>query len=890
MGKMKIFNWIAEALGKTVSIPLEKINSEHKGSTYPERVVPVEFLENFEQLSLTNPDLSQALRRSVSLTNTGHEVSVDLNRGDDKKALEIIEEFARALYHEGAGADSLVNALLRQATLFGALSLEIIPDDALRDIESVRLVPVKNVRFKYVDGKREIVQLVHGEERILNSNQYIYYPVEIDESSPYGIPEYITALEILSDIQPSSIQGIKKIIKKFGILGFINASKRPPYRRGDESENEYRSRLQRDLENFAEIFRKNFENGATVSYDDTKIEHHSVTENTRGAIDLFREIEQQAASGLNIDPALLGRNYSTTETYAGVVYHAFLAGAKVKQRLVKRALERIYYLKLILAGYDVKRVRVTFHPAPVLDPAAEAQRETATIDNVIKKMTAGIIDADTAARELGYEKATGKPQGQSLSDISILLPLIDEKKKSLSLAEFELGEKEDSAREQVATEDSALDELARTYQKEMNALGKELETALAKKPTIKEAMAIIDSMMQKKLPEDLYKAIKPHVLDAWNGQFEKIFSDTKKDIKGNDSIALEKWHEMHQKFDVGKVYRDNRSDIEKAVAEELSGRPSDPTAAVEAARAAAGRAVMVLSDDKLYDRYKIVISAAVMKARNFANAKAIQYAYGTDSSLEVVAILDQKTSHICRTMNGRRIPISVASEYVDAQMSAEPGTIAKSFSWNDTAKAFNPAVTRRKSTSEILANSPIKLPPYHARCRTTVVPAVAERIITRTGEELKGDIRVPKIPESEKRAKEKLDANQFIYESYYEKLTKEELAAKINSFKGLKFNKLTVYGNPETGRLGKYAKHGREFPDVSNEEEYMQKAEKMIKEFDEVYLYAFADQKHYPRAMFYSDRENAVVVVNTLELRMETMYKPDAENLKRYREQYMRIL
>ncbi|MBN8220704.1 MAG: hypothetical protein J0L53_07250, partial [Spirochaetes bacterium] len=140
---------------------------------------------------------------------------------------------------------------------------------------------------------------------------------------------------------------------------------------------------------------------------DTSIDHRSITGDARGAADLFQVGEEQLASGIDMDPALLGRSYSTTETYAGVVYQAFLSKLAGRTRIVKRFLERVYFLHLVLAGYRVKKVRVTFNPARSLNPQSDAQAENFRLLNIKMKEDAGWIDADQAAKEAGYEKATG---------------------------------------------------------------------------------------------------------------------------------------------------------------------------------------------------------------------------------------------------------------------------------------------------------------------------------------------------------------------------------------------------------------------------------------------------------------------------------------------------
>ncbi|MCB1201338.1 MAG: hypothetical protein KDK41_11895 [Leptospiraceae bacterium] len=875
---MSILNWIRARLAtRTTSTPLERPAQEHDTTSfYPARVVPIEFLETFEHLALTSPDLSQALKRSIHLTNTGHQVEIETRSGNDKKASEIISEFSKNLYQEGAGADSLVNSLLRQITLKGALSLEIIPDINLKDIETVRLVPVQHVRFKYIDGQREIVQTIGGVEKVLNRNQYLYYPLETDEKSPYGIPEYISALEILNDIQPESIRGVKKIIKKFGLLGFINAVKKIPYRRGDESEGEFQTRLKRDLENFASVFRKNFENGATVSYDDTKIEHHSVTENTRGAIDLFREIEQQAASGLNIDPALLGRSYSTTETYAGVVYHAFISGNKNKRRLVKRALERIYEFKLLLNGIDVKRVRVTFNPDPSLDREGEARANSLDIDNVLKKLNAGLIDDDTAARELGYEKATGTPRFAGLmadmDSLELAEALLSAKKKSLNEppARKKKIETANTARE---NEQKAFADFRKKYASELSRVEKQVEEALAKDGNITDAMVVIDRAFQKELPGPLYETFRPYLVEAWLPASKvkpPIGPRNKQEIVHiPTSTAMQIFNDQ---FNHGflNAYERRKTDIQIAIERELSGKASDVKSGVEAARKAAKEAGKVMSDDWLMSQYRLVVSGSVMKARNFAQVLSYQALEYTE--LEFVAILDNKTSPICRTMNGRRVSVKRAVDYVQDYMATDPDDIKTKFAWAKES-GFDRAA-QGKNTDQILAGMGSKLPPFHGHCRTSVVPGLTETIVNSKGRPLE-----PKFPPL-KNVKNKDQLKQGLRGIIREpgsdqgEFTMNELASRINSF-----SRDGVWDD-ENLKVH-HEKHGRRLK-ITDKDKYAEYAKEVAKTFDHAYLYKeytkFGDDT---RVMYYKKNEQVGTVVSLVNGKIISCFKVDADNKAR---------
>ena len=90
--------------------------------------------------------------------------------------------------------------------------------------------------------------------------------------------------------------------------------------------------------------------------------------------------------------------------------------------------------------------------------------------------------------------------------------------------------------------------------------------------------------------------------------------------------------------------------------------------------------------------------------------------------VEVVAILDDRTTPICRQMHGRIIPVSALSDQRDRILSAaQSGDLG-------AIKAAQPQVSGKRETeicmmgktSDII-KSGMGLPPYHFRCRTTTV-------------------------------------------------------------------------------------------------------------------------------------------------------------------------
>lgn len=381
---------------------------------------PLEFLDVLEPLAIFNPDVSQALQIWVNLGNTGHELAVETRNPD--AALQRLNSLAATVYRTGGGVDGLVNHFMRQIPLMGALSAEWVVAPKVGDgLSDVAIVPVKRIRFRRVDGELLPFQLTNMVTAAtngyvqLNPFTYSYMPMQTADGSPYAIPSFYAALKNL-EVQLDATANISSIIRKMGLLGFLDVALEIPERKPGESDDQFQKRLQNRLTNYAAAYRANLSKGVAVHYKDQEIKHGAVAPGSAaGAKQIWELNEEQIFSALDVPPSMAGRSYSTTETYAQVDYDRFTAKLGTARRMIKRFLEKGYTLDLLLRGLDA-RVSVTFNPDSGYKALEQSQAEGERINNVLSKRDGGIIDDDTAARELGYDAATGRRPGDTPPD------------------------------------------------------------------------------------------------------------------------------------------------------------------------------------------------------------------------------------------------------------------------------------------------------------------------------------------------------------------------------------------------------------------------------------------------------------------------------------------
>jgi hypothetical protein len=372
--------------------------------------LPFDFLDFLAMQACINPDVSQAVKNYENFANTGHQIEIEASSPQlIERAIERVNSQASKLYKKSCGVDGLINHYIRQIATFGALSSEDIIANDYSGVEEIAIVPVSRIRFKLIDGKYVPHQMVSpltalGGYIELNENTYSYYAWRTVENSPYAYPPFTSAIESLL-MQHDMTQNIRYILRKMGLLGLVAMILKKPAKHESESDDEYLLRSKNTMTQWANALLSNYYKGMIIMTDDQDVKHFNVAGDARGGKELFDQNEQQVFSGLGTQPALHGRTYSTTETYAGVVYNMLVTDSLNIQRLPKRRMERTYMLDLLLQGLIVDSVSLQFNETQSLKPLEQANTDKVRAETEILKMDKKLISPDQAAQALGYDQA-----------------------------------------------------------------------------------------------------------------------------------------------------------------------------------------------------------------------------------------------------------------------------------------------------------------------------------------------------------------------------------------------------------------------------------------------------------------------------------------------------
>ena len=106
---------------------------------------------------------------------------------------------------------------------------------------------------------------------------------------------------------------------------------------------------------------------------------------------------------------------------------------------------------------------------------------------------------------------------------------------------------------------------------------------------------------------------------------------------------------------------------------------------------------------------------------------------------QIIAVLDERTSEICRFLNGKFLRIGAASAAVDRLSQLEPGDFAKEVYQSPAAKALRIANENAEEVEKFFAGKVDEngvlddglmakgygMPPYHVSCRTRLKSVIA---------------------------------------------------------------------------------------------------------------------------------------------------------------------
>lgn len=754
------------------------------GGLQPE--ISFECLALLKQLMVWNPLMSQFVENIKNLGNTGHQVMVDAASASvAETAVKRINETAARLWQHGAGVDGLINQYFSDIAWSGALSSEDEVNFRAARVEKVVIVPVEQIRFTW-DGQNylphQLPKHALAFERgtlgmiPLSAETYRYFALSTVGNSPYAKPPATAAIEDLSGPYADGKANLKAILKKYGLLGFAAMQVTAPPKKANETDDEYNRRAKSYLGKMRDAVAAIWQQGLLLMFRDQKIDFHSVTANAQGVREIFEIIEGQVFNGFGMQPSLFGRVHSTTETFADVVWSQLDAQVTNVRRLPKRRMERTYTLDLTLAGIAVNGVTVKFNRTPSRNALKEAQADQTKVQIALAKAKAGIISADQAAQELGYDSAfdadllSAQPEvaaeltalragGRFTATfhfdrsagryrfqpprIELASPPVGVASQKKKLSEDEINALLDQFIEKYIGAVAPIGENARRIALERvraflqqadvedfadaeDFAGKvfaEIETAYeAEWGSTAAARAI------KRTTEQIYRFYRLRDNSVFGGEDAPV----RVKFGAADTRTLTFFKDVDNWY-FSKFINNKDAGVRQFLADEYIARGGRRTfdmtpEQIEDIRAALGGKLKDLNDVAVAR----IVNGSVTRARNWGHLRRLNE--GRVKLARIVAVLDSRTSAICRFLDGKFVRVGKSVEAIDRLSGLEPGDFAKEMYESDIAKGLRATGDKDDEVEKFFAGridddgvlddelmaSGRGMPPYHLSCRTRV--------------------------------------------------------------------------------------------------------------------------------------------------------------------------
>lgn len=398
-----------------VSVPDDNLGSEiYTLRDFTSMVNPsfrVEIIQLIRNLYKVNPDVGKAVRDMYQLTNTGHQILFPNNT--DKEAKEMNDHLSKVTKkwsNYTAGIDGLVNRMVVQAFIGGAISIEGVPNQDLTGLATVLFVKPETIVFRrenngvYQPYQRNNDFLRVNKDYIkLNTQTYKYISIFNDTDEPYGIPLFMMALDSIKT-QADMKVNIKHIMENAGMLGFMEVLIAKDDQRGNESVERYKRRLSNDLLTAKRNLKEGMKDGIVVGFkDDHEFNLHSTTKEMGNMDKPWNMNQQSVANGLGVNSSLIGVSTANTEGGAGINLSTLLSQLKNLQTLLSNALEFLYTLELRLAGFNCKGIKIYWYPATVSDDVKIQQARQYKVQVLNALYRDGIINLLQYAQEMGYD-------------------------------------------------------------------------------------------------------------------------------------------------------------------------------------------------------------------------------------------------------------------------------------------------------------------------------------------------------------------------------------------------------------------------------------------------------------------------------------------------------
>lgn len=737
--------------------------------------IPFEYLAILQNLASTNPDISYAVENIVQLGNTPYIIDFgdSVSDAEADRMRKVIRDSSKRWYGSLNSRNVLVANMLDQLVVNGCLSFESVISQDLTGINKVVLPNPRHIEFMYDEEILDYVpyqrvstglisnsQLIDGDLIKLNTNTYKYFPLRNRSEKPYGVPPFLSALDMTAT-ETDVLENFKKVAKNIGVLGFMSIMVNRPLRQKSsngewlETDSEYNQRCVNYLNTVIKPeAEKGFNTGMIAGFEkDMKIDHQANNStNINGAEKFLKELTVIKHAGLKQDPILLGRPFNTSEALGRVILDKFASQVTSYQDIVACGLAELFKLELVLKGFPVMDLSVIFDKPNVKDEKTAEEAYGLKIDNLEKLYQQGVISQQQRANELDYDKPDqDAPRTQAPTNEE---PTIEDQNNSMMLElgvfeqMFEYGTGSCCATHQFADDGNELLDkyitgyfgaMSRLYKRTVNKIALEIGkrvVLMSENSSRSEVFDAVYNTVLRNWNREFISQQKP-IIDKWLDAAYKAFR-LDKGVFGKDFIEIDgvktdipkgvfdqidfrtlTYMKDTDEFYMGKFITDDDTvnRLRQFIYDEFD-KGDLPLGQTDGQR----QFIRNLAQTLEIEEYKIdrIVRTTTNKMRSYASVNYMHQAGVTQ--FQVLALIDNKTSNICRKMNGKIFSVPASRARILKVSKSQPSSVPRVTPFVSSVFKTDELDELDDLTGEdLLSTHGIFAPPYHGNCRTQIL-------------------------------------------------------------------------------------------------------------------------------------------------------------------------
>jgi len=367
-------------------------------------------------------DLYRFLRRSIPALNAAIWTWVRLSAAQlsfrivnrDGKPVEspeldsIVESLKRRLYDNPYQKFGGIEALLVEFfnTLFtcGSVCGELLLSPDVRSVSRFYFIDPGTIRFKLLrTGEWDMVQRIDDTDIDLSASSTYFYGLDANSVEPWG-HSLLASVPFASRVEQALISDMHRSMHNAGYHR-IHVKVKPPERLGGEDHKAYIDRANGYFDQTVRMMQSFDPDDNPVTWDDVEIDYIGPASKVSSSSSWYmnhRAMIEEICVGTHLAPFMIGYSYGSTHTWAEFNFELMQRQLRTIQQAATRFLEWITSVEFALNGLDY-HCEWEFINEIDVGKLDKHRADGLRVENILRQMDAGIIDLDTARKEIRRE-------------------------------------------------------------------------------------------------------------------------------------------------------------------------------------------------------------------------------------------------------------------------------------------------------------------------------------------------------------------------------------------------------------------------------------------------------------------------------------------------------